>query len=752
MRIVRMKASFGALQNRELALGEGLNIIEAPNEGGKSTWSAFLRAMLYGVNTKERDRQGYIAEKNRYQPWSGAPMEGSVELVWRGQSVTLRRSAKGSAPFGQLEAVYTDTGAPVPELTGVHAGELLTGVPREVFERSAFVGQGGAAIDGAPALEARIAALASSGEEDVSYSRVERRLRDWLNRRRHNKTGLIPRLEEELSGIEATLARQSKAFRLSQEARREIDRIQAEHALLEAERDAHLARAMEGRRQRWEAAQAALAEAQAQVDALEAQRTRHGQPPDRDTLKRAQGELNALNALHASRKLTEEQLEEARAAEAAAKAVAEDPLFPGLTPDQAWQQASADAEEAERVPRTGGLYAGGGILLAAGAAGVLAAVYGVLPRVLSGSVTSVLLTAGVSAAAAVAGVVLLVLAGTAKRRAAAAAAELLFRYGAERPQDILGRASAYREAWVVAEQAAQKREKLERTLAGQRERDEATQAKLLALVRPFAPDVTSSFSVSAALSRALSLDERLSTARVRLEGARKLADSLPRPEAVAPDPGVEPRFDPAETAARLTANQGELSRLRGGLAMAQGELNTLGEPEELRLRREAVLEELSRRRAEYDAIAAALAALEGAHGQLQARFSPALNRRAGELLARLTGGKYDKVALTQQFEALAEEHDGLTPRRALTLSQGTADQLYLAVRLAVCQLVLPQDDPCPLVLDDALANFDDARCAQALELLRELGRERQILLFTCHTREGALMAGRGDVPIQTLQS
>ena len=47
MRIVHMKGSFGTLRNRELTLGEGLNIIEAPNEGGKSTWSAFLRSMLF---------------------------------------------------------------------------------------------------------------------------------------------------------------------------------------------------------------------------------------------------------------------------------------------------------------------------------------------------------------------------------------------------------------------------------------------------------------------------------------------------------------------------------------------------------------------------------------------------------------------------------------------------------------------------------------------------------------------------------
>ena len=725
MKILKMRATFGKLQSAELALGEGLNVIEAPNEGGKSTWSAFLRAMLYGINTKERDRQGYLAEKNRYQPWSGAAMEGSVELLWQGRSVTLRRGPKGSTPFGRFEAVYTGTAELVPGLTGDNAGETLTGVPREVFERSAFVGQGGAAIDGAPALEARIAALASSGEEDVSYSQVERRLRDWLNRRKHNKTGLIPRLEEELADVEETLARQSKAFRLAQEARRELERLQAEHRLLESERDAHLSRAMAQRRARWEAAQAALAEAQAQVDGLEAERTRHGAPPDRDTLKRAQEELNALNTLHANRKLAESQLEEARAAE---------------------------AEAAGSRPKTAGLYAGGILLLAVGAVGLIATLCGTLPLPLGGSLPAVLTTAGVSAALAIGGAALLIAAGLWKRRFAAGAAELLARYGAERPEDILGRASAYREACVVAAEAAKKREAVEQALAGHIARDEETRRRLLELVHPFAPTVTDTFGVSAALSRALNLDERLSTARVKLEGARTLADSLPRPEEVSGGTDVEPRFDPAETAARLSAAEGELSRLRSGLAMAQGELNTLGDREALQTRREAIQEELDRRRAEYDALGAALAALEQAHSGLQARFSPALNRRAGELLAELTGGKYDKVALTQQFEALAEEHDGLQPRRALTLSQGTADQLYLAVRLAVCELVLPAEEPCPLVLDDALANFDDGRCALALEALARLGEERQILLFTCHSREARLAEGREGAAVLRLQS
>ncbi|HIR84149.1 MAG TPA: AAA family ATPase, partial [Candidatus Galloscillospira excrementavium] len=176
MRIKSMTATFGRLQNARLELGEGLNILEGPNEGGKSTWCAFLRAMLYGIPTRERDTKTTIAEKNRYQPWSGGAMEGAVELEWQGRDITLRRGPRGSTPFGAFSAVYTGTGEPVPGLTGENCGEKLLGVPRAVFERTAFVGQSGAAIAADSELEKRIAALVSSGEEEVSYSQVEGRL------------------------------------------------------------------------------------------------------------------------------------------------------------------------------------------------------------------------------------------------------------------------------------------------------------------------------------------------------------------------------------------------------------------------------------------------------------------------------------------------------------------------------------------------------------------------------------------------
>ena len=207
MRIKSMIATFGCLDRARLEPGEGFNLIQAPNEGGKSTWCAFLKAMFYGIDTRDRDRKGYLADKNRYQPWSGAHMEGEITLERQGRDITIRRSQKGSTPLGAFSAVYTGTQEPVPGFTAETCGPLLLGVGREVYERSAFIGGSAMALTSVPELEKRIAALVSSGEEDVSFSQAQGKLREWLNRRKVNRSvGLIPKLEEELEQGNASLA------------------------------------------------------------------------------------------------------------------------------------------------------------------------------------------------------------------------------------------------------------------------------------------------------------------------------------------------------------------------------------------------------------------------------------------------------------------------------------------------------------------------------------------------------------------
>ena len=114
MRIKRMTATFGGLTEQRLELAPGLNLIQAPNESGKSTWAGFLKAMLYGIDTRDRDKKGHLADKNRYQPWSGAPMEGELLLEWQGRDITIAGAPGGASPSGPFPPSIPAQRSPSP--------------------------------------------------------------------------------------------------------------------------------------------------------------------------------------------------------------------------------------------------------------------------------------------------------------------------------------------------------------------------------------------------------------------------------------------------------------------------------------------------------------------------------------------------------------------------------------------------------------------------------------------------------------
>lgn len=99
------------------------------------------------------------------------------------------------------------------------------------------------------------------------------------------------------------------------------------------------------------------------------------------------------------------------------------------------------------------------------------------------------------------------------------------------------------------------------------------------------------------------------------------------------------------------------------------------------------------------------------------------------MLSRLTEGKYARLLLEPDLRLSVREEDGAVMRPSAAMSCGTGDQMYLALRLAMCRRLLP--DGVPMVLDDALVNFDDARARAALKVLTEEAQTRQVLAFTC---------------------
>ena len=201
---------------------------------------------------------------------------------------------------------------------------------------------------------------------------------------------------------------------------------------------------------------------------------------------------------------------------------------------------------------------------------------------------------------------------------------------------------------------------------------------------------------------------------------------------------------------RLPEAQAQLAAARTRLDTISGQLQATRDPSELTAQLAEKRRKLESLQSEYEAIQLAMDALSAANQTLQNRFSPALGARTAEIFSALTGGRYDKVLLDRTLALSAEPSGDSTPRSIQVLSQGAADQLYLAVRLAICQLVLPPEKHVPLILDDVFASFDDQRLAAALEWLLQESQNRQILLFTCHDRERTYLAGRPGVHILTL--
>lgn len=737
MKIKSMTATFGKLERAHLECSDGLNLLCLPNEGGKSTWAAFWKAMLYGIDTKERDKRGALADKNHYQPWSGRPMEGEVVLEWEGRSMTIRRGPKGSVPFGAFSAVYTGTGEPVPGLTGENCGLMLTGVSREVFERSAFIGGGELPITSAPDLERRIAALISSGEEEISYTQVESRLKEWLNRRKVNRNvGLLPKLELELSKLGSTL------LELEQTEKRIIQLEQEEAGLmiqrreLNQEREIHQHLEKEALNQRFAQAEEDYQKAQVHQERLERELSRFGGLPDRERLKQAQGELQYLKVLEEEMKQAKLELKKAEEACEHAHIVSESVVFAGLSGTEAKEQVQTDRmlyqrelERAERQKKRVPLLQGVGMALFLGFAALDFVLYQKIQSFFWIGLAGYLVVAVCS-----------FLSRGKSKKTLEQAGKILRHYEVDTLEELTILMDDYVSRCQLAEEATNRVKTLRGALNERKARHENSRMDLLDFVHQFAPEVSDLFGCSAALSRMLNLEHELSRARERTEERQRRKDDLEAQGGRATTNLAylhTPDRTPEETQQVLLEVEYQLEQTQRQLNQARGRRDALGDPAVLGAKREELERERERREQEYQALTIALETLKEANIQMQTRFSPELNRLTSTYMEWLTGERYSYVTLNRAMEGEAARPEDITSHSALYLSRGTVDQLYLALRLAVCKLCLP--DQLPILLDDALVTFDDQRLELALKLLMELSKDQQILLFTCQSREGQIL-------------
>jgi len=137
---------------------------------------------------------------------------------------------------------------------------------------------------------------------------------------------------------------------------------------------------------------------------------------------------------------------------------------------------------------------------------------------------------------------------------------------------------------------------------------------------------------------------------------------------------------------------------------------------------------------EYLPLRLASIALERATRRYRDEHHAPLLSRASVLFQRITGGRYSEIRLAEN-DLYAVRADATTESVLQRyMSEGTRDQIYLALRLAALEHSHDQGaEPLPLILDDGLVQFDDDRTAAMLEVLAEVSAGMQVIVLTHHS-------------------
>lgn len=648
MKIKKMTANFGRLQNESLELHGGLNIICVPNESGKSTWCAFIKAIFYGVDSSAREKGGNKPDKLKYAPWSGSPMSGTMEIEYGGKELTITRSGRASAPMREVSVTYTGTSQTVDSIAP-DIGKTLLGVPKEVFERSAFIGQGQVVVSSSPEMEKRIAAIVQTGDENASFTEADAKLRAEMRGRRYNRSGRLPEIENEIE------AKRARLLEISVEESRG-ESLKAAMSLALERRDKLNEKVAESRRESRREALEKLARARKHI-------------------------LDLEDVLQVSRKKTFE----------AEKALYSS--FFGDTPvEDCKAKVSVDTKRISELEHlTDGLSTKGN-------------------KVLFAVLTLVALT--------------FFALGAYGRRFDLSAFWLTkyMAYAIGALFLLLSFIQAIRNMRLKGIYNKAKME-IDDILKGYKCKSKEEIATIIEVHERLC------------FNRDVAVSEQ-NTAASELEAEKEKKSSLDA------EMLKELNFNEDGEAARLTTQlrdaENELRRIREEAASLEGRKTAIGDRSQLEQRIAELKEEHERLSFEFEALSLATDTLKAAATEIQSRLTPVLSQRTAEIFSELTGGRYDSVALDRELTVVTKLTEESVSRETAYLSAGALDQLYLAVRLAICELALPSEKSCPIILDDALNNFDDERCTRALNVLNRIAEKQQIILFSCHSREKLL--------------
>lgn len=247
--------------------------------------------------------------------------------------------------------------------------------------------------------------------------------------------------------------------------------------------------------------------------------------------------------------------------------------------------------------------------------------------------------------------------------------------------------------------------------------------------------------------RMTALQEQLRTVlrNTDINALRAAVSAAPPPQDRAEARAEESKLALERVSADIDARMKEEHAIHLALTERAAGTRSISEIEE---ERALLRERLEALEFELEAATYAMALIEEIARDKHARIAPRLATRAGDFLREITGGAYDEVLINRDLAISVRipQTSLMSENPEKSLSKGTVDQIYLALRLAMVQSMSESGESIPLLLDDPFANYDDFRLERALDLLARLSENNQVILFTC--REDVVRAAQNvEAPI-----
>ncbi len=170
---------FGKLNNTHIPLSRGLNIITGKNESGKSTISAYIEAMLFGMVGARKSIQ--YNTRSKYMPWGESKAEGQLTISYGNEEIAIQRSFGAKKSDDRIQITRTATGELINAINQNMPAKSILGISVETFRKTAFIKQLAAGISQTDNDEiiTMLMNMSETGDADVSYNQAKEVLKNY---------------------------------------------------------------------------------------------------------------------------------------------------------------------------------------------------------------------------------------------------------------------------------------------------------------------------------------------------------------------------------------------------------------------------------------------------------------------------------------------------------------------------------------------------------------------------------------------